>query len=121
MRQRWWLWPAAAFLSADALVLALVAPLGSPWRPILALVFAFVGPGAALVPLVGLHDPAMELVLVVPVSFAVVALVAAALFYPGLWSVDRELAVLLGLCATGLVLQYRRLPRYAGWADDRDH
>jgi hypothetical protein len=92
----------AVILSAAFLVLAVAVPLGSPWRPAAALIFASVGPGASLVPLLGLRDRAMEFVLVIPVSFAVVILVAAALFYPGLWSPDRQLVVLLALCAAGL-------------------
>jgi len=85
------------------LVLAVVVPLGPPWRPAAAVAFACVGPGASLVPLLGLKDRAMEFVLVMPVSFAVVILSAAALFYPGLWSPYRQLAILLAICASGLL------------------
>jgi hypothetical protein len=110
MRRTWWVLPVAAFVAADALVVVLAAQLGAPWRPIAALAFVFVAPGASLVPLLGLPDGAMEAVLVVPVSFAVVTLVAATLFYPGWWSAERELVVLLGVCAAGLTLQHLRLP-----------
>jgi hypothetical protein len=80
---------------------------GSPWRPIAALVFLFIGLGAGLVPLIGLRDTGMELMLVTPVSFAVVTLTSVALFYGRIWSPDRELGVLLGLCLVGFVLQFR--------------
>jgi len=102
----WWLWPAAAAASGELLMLALVIDLGSPGRPIAALVFLSIGPGASMIPLLGLQDIAMELVLVIPLSFALVALSAAALFYAGWWSPDAQLAVVLGLCMLGLVLQY---------------
>jgi hypothetical protein len=110
-----WIWPAAAG-SAELMVLVLAADLGSPWRPIVALVFMAIGPGASLVPLIGLQDLAMELMLVVPLSFALVALSSAALFYAGVWSPTAELAILLGLCVVGLTLQYaasRRVPSRA--------
>ncbi len=91
-----------AALSAILLVLAVVASFGPPWRPAAALIFVSFGPGASLVPLLGLRDTAMELVLIVPVSFAIVILVAAALFYPGLWSPESQLTILLILCGAGL-------------------
>lgn len=100
-----WVWPAAALGSAAALAVAFAAQLGAPWQTVAALVFLAVGPGASLVPLVGLPDRGMELMLVIPVSFAVDALISAALFYPGLWSPGRELAVLLGVCLLGLAGQ----------------
>ena len=113
----WWLWPAAAAASGELLMLALVIDLGSPGRPIAALVFLSIGPGASMIPLLGLQDIAMELVLVIPLSFALVALSSAALFYARLWSPDRELSIMLGLCLVGLALQYlsfRRRPSPAG-------
>jgi hypothetical protein len=94
-----------AVLSVSALVLALAVPLGPPWRLAAALLFVFVSPGASLVPLIGLRDLATELVLVVPVSFALVILVAVVLFYSGLWTPGRQLAVLLALCVGGLTVR----------------
>jgi hypothetical protein len=98
----------AAILSGVMLVVALVMPVGSPWRAAAALVFASVCPGASLVPLIGLRDKAMELVLVLPVSFAVVILISIALFYSELWSPERQLAVLLAICAGGLAARLIR-------------
>jgi hypothetical protein len=98
----------AAILSGVVLVLALALPLGSAWRAAAALVFVSVCPGASLVPLLGLRDKAMELVLVLPVSFALVILVAIALFYSELWSPERQLAVLLAICAGGLAARLSR-------------
>jgi hypothetical protein len=98
----------AAILSGVVLVLAVAMPLGSPWRAAAALVFVSVCPGASLVPLIGLRDKAMELVLVLPVSFAVVMLVSIALFYSELWSPGRQLAILLAICAGALAARLIR-------------
>jgi hypothetical protein len=110
-RIEWWIWPTVAAGPTAVLALVLAADLGSPWRPIAALVFLAVGPGASLVPLIGIPDMAMELTLVIPLSFALVALSSAALFYSRLWSPDLELVVLFGLCLVGLALQCVDSPR----------
>jgi hypothetical protein len=94
-----------AVLSASALVFAVAVPLGPSWRLVAALLFVFVSPGASLVPLIGLRDVATELVLLIPVSFALVILVAVVLFYSGLWTPGRQLAVLLALCFGGLTVR----------------
>jgi len=101
----WWIWPTAAAWPTAVLAVVLAAGLGSPWRPIAALVFLAVSPGASVVSLIGIPDIAMELMLVIPLSFALVALSSAALFYAGLWSADRELMIMFGLCLAGLTLQ----------------
>jgi hypothetical protein len=101
-----WIWPAVTASPTAVLAIVLIADLGQPWRPVAALVFLAVGPGASLVPLVGIPDLAMELTLVIPVSFALVALSSAALFYTGQWSADRELLMMFGLCLVGLALQW---------------
>lgn len=100
-----WAWSAAAAGSAVALGVTFVAQLGAPWQTVAALAFLAIAPGASLVPLVGLPDRGMELMLVIPVSFAVDALTSAALFYPGLWSAGRELVLLLSICLLGIVAQ----------------
>src|SRR6266516_3208831 len=102
----WWIWPTASGGPVVVFALVLAADLGSPWRPAAALLFLTVAPGASLVPLIGLPDMAMELMLVIPLSFALVALSSAVLFYPGLWSPNRELFVMFGLCLVRLALQH---------------
>ena len=114
MRRLGWM-GLAAILSGAVLVLALALPIGSPWRAAAALVFVAVCPGASLVPLLGLSDKAMELVLVLPVSLAVVILTAVALFYSGLWSPERQLAILLAISAGALAA--RLIRRSASWAE----
>jgi hypothetical protein len=101
-----WIWPTVTAALTAVLATVLLVGLGQPWRPVTALVFLAVGPGASLVPLIGIPDFTMELTLVVPVSFALVALSSAALFYTGLWSADRELLMMFALCLVGLVLQW---------------
>ena len=98
----------AAIVSGAVVVLSLAMPLGSPWRAAAALLFVSICPGASLVPLLGLKDRAMELVLVLPVSFAMVILVAIALFYSELWSPERQLAILLAICVGGLAARLIR-------------
>jgi len=114
MRRLGWM-GLAAILSVAVLILGLAMPLGSPLRAAAALVFAFVCPGASLVPLLGLRDKAMQLVLVLPVSFAVVILTAVGLFYSELWSPERQLAILLAICAGGLAA--RLMTRSASWPE----
>ena len=98
----------AVIVSGAVLLLALAMPPGSGWRLAAAVVFASVCPGASLVPLLGLRDKVMEFVLVLPVSFAMVILVATALFYSEVWSAERQLAVLLAICAGGLAARLIR-------------
>jgi uncharacterized membrane protein len=92
----------AVVLPGLGLILAVALPLGPPWRTTAAVLFVLVVPGAAFVPLLGLKDTMMQLVLLVPVSFSVVILVAVALFYSGTWSADRQFVVLLVLCFLAL-------------------
>jgi hypothetical protein len=101
----WWIWPTVTAWPTAVLALVLATDLGSPWRPIATLVFVAIGPGASLVPLIGIPDIAMELMLVIPLSFALVALSSAALFYAHVWSPDRALVIMFGLCLVGLALQ----------------
>jgi hypothetical protein len=116
-RLDWRVWPAVAAGLALVLVAMMVGGVGQPWRPVAALLFLAVGPGAALVPLCGVPDLGMELTLVPSVSFALVSLSSAALFYSGVWSADRELAVMLALCLAGIGLQIieARQRRRAVW------
>jgi uncharacterized membrane protein len=106
-------WPVATVCLALLLALVQIADLGSPWRPMVALVFLTVVPGASLVPLLGIEDFSVQATLVVPLSFAVVALTAAVLFYPSLWSPARELELVTSLSLVGFALQRFELRRRA--------
>jgi hypothetical protein len=98
-------WPAVTMCLALLLAFVVAVDPDSSLRPIVALVFLSVVPGASLVPLIGVRDLAVQATLVVPVSFAVVALTSAALFYPRWWSAPRELAFVTLLSLAGYVLQ----------------
>jgi len=109
----WPVWPAVTVCLALLLALVQVADLGSPWRPVIALMFLTVVPGASLVPLLGIRDFSVQVTLLVPLSFAVVALSSAALFYPRLWSPVRELAFVTLLSLVGFALQRFEVRRRA--------
>jgi hypothetical protein len=107
-------WPAVTLLLALLLAFVVAVDPSSPSRPIVVLVFLSVVPGASLVPLIGVRDLAVQATLVVPVSFAVVALSSAALFYSRWWSPPRELALVMVLSLAGLVPQLLEASRQ--WA-----
>jgi hypothetical protein len=109
----WPVWQAVTVGLALLLALVQVADLDSPWRPIVALTFLTVVPGASLVPLLGIRDFSVQATLLVPLSFAVVALSSAALFYPRLWSPARELALVALLSLVGFALQRFEVRRTA--------
>jgi uncharacterized membrane protein len=109
----WPVWQAVTVCLALLLALVHIAELGSPWRPIVALMFLAVVPGASLVPLLGIRDFSVQATLVVPLSLAVVALSSAALFYPRLWSPVRELVLVTSLSLLGFALQRFEVRRKA--------
>lgn len=98
-------WPAVTMCLAFLLAFVMAVDPDSPLRPIVVLVFLAVVPGASLVPLIGVRDFTVQATLVVPASFAVVALSSAALFYPRWWSPLGELAFVTLLSVAGFVLQ----------------
>jgi len=97
------LWPGIVILSTCAIVVVIATGVGSPWRILFALWFILVSPGASLVRVLGLGEPAAELAVVVPLSLALAVLTSAVLFYGHLWSLEREFGLLLGLCVVGLL------------------
>jgi hypothetical protein len=111
-----WLWPAVVLISEAALGLAAVA--GAPWRAIFALLFVLICPGASLVGVLGLRDRLTELVVIAPLSLALVTFTSGSLFYGHAWSLNTEFGLLLGLCAVGLILsQFGRVVRQRGIDD----
>jgi hypothetical protein len=76
---------------------------GAPWRMLFALWFVLVCPGLSLVGVLGLRDRFVELVVVAPLSLAIVTLTSLALFYGGVWTPNVEFGLLLWLCLAGLV------------------
>jgi hypothetical protein len=79
-----WAWTSA--LSAVAAVALVLAESGSALRPAVVFWFLLVGPGMALVPLLGLENAWTELTLGIATSLALDTLVAGVMVEARLWS-----------------------------------
>ena len=101
-----WLRPSIVLVSVAVLAALITTRTGATWRIVLALWFVLTCPGASLVRALGLRDRFVELVLVVPLSLAVVTLTSLALFYAGVWAPNLEFGLLGGLCLAGLVVSH---------------
>lgn len=103
--------PVAIVAVASLVVLFAVAQVHSPVRAVLVVVFLLVGPGLAYVPLLGLRDPVLELVLAVGLSIALETLLVTGQVYAGLWSPTGSLVLvaLLAACGAGAQLLGREL------------
>jgi hypothetical protein len=66
-------------------------------RAPLVLAFALIGPGAAVVPLLRLHDPLGEFSLALGVSLAADVVVASAMLYAHDWAPEAGLAILVAM------------------------
>ncbi len=106
-----WRRPAIVLISVTVLVIVIATGIGAPWRIILALWFVLTCPGVSLVGVLGLRNRFVELMMVAPLSLAVVTLTSLALFYAGVWAPDLEFGLLSGLCLAGLVFS-RLWPRH---------
>jgi hypothetical protein len=98
-----WLRPGIVLVPGAVLVMMIATGVGGPWRMIFALWFVLICPGISLVGALGLRDRFVEMVVITPLSLAVVALTSIVLFYGGVWSPDLEFGLLLGLCLAGLI------------------
>jgi hypothetical protein len=76
---------------------ATLLPLGDPVRPLLVVSFLLVGPGLALVRLLGLDDLLATAVLAVATSVTAGTLLAQAMVYAGWWSPGLGLGVMLAV------------------------
>lgn len=98
---RYTLPPAAiVVLSAAAAMLVFAVP-ESPLRPYAVLAFALVCPGCALVRLVALPDPLLELAAGVGLSIAIQTLVSTAMLYAHAWSPGVLFAGLVVVAVSG--------------------
>lgn len=70
-------------------------------RAPLVLAFALIGPGAAVVPLLRLHDPLGEFTLALGVSLAADVVVASAMLYAHAWAPEAGLAILVAVTLAG--------------------
>jgi uncharacterized membrane protein len=98
-----WLRPGIVLVSGAILVTMIATGVGGPWRMIFALWFVLTCPGVSLVGALGLRDRFVEMVVVTPLSLAVVTVTSIVLFYGGVWSPGAEVGLLLGLCLAGLI------------------
>jgi hypothetical protein len=74
-------------------------------RAPLVLAFALIGPGAALVPLLGLRDPLGELTLAIGLSLSLDVGVGLAMVYASAWAPAAGLAILIWLTLAGAAAQ----------------
>jgi uncharacterized membrane protein len=91
----------------------LLAP-DSPVRPLVVLPFVLVAPGIALVRLLALRDPVLELTLACAVGIALATLVGSVMAYAGSWLPDLGLAVLMSIMLAAIAgdfLQVRTATR----------
>jgi hypothetical protein len=95
--------PGIVLVSAATLLTMIATGVGPPWRMIFALWFVLVCPGVSLVGVLGLRDRFVEMVVITPLSLAVVTLTSLVLFYGGVWTPGMEFGLLLSLCLAGLV------------------
>ena len=100
-----WLRPAIVVLLA-LLAIASTTGMAVPGvRVVALLLFLVVGPGVALVGLLGIADPWRELALAIGVSLAADLVVVGALAYGGASSSGDALAVLIGIALLGSAAQ----------------
>jgi hypothetical protein len=97
--------------AALATAIASVAHAPVQLRAPLVVAFAVLGPGAGLVPLLGLRDPLGELTLAIGASLALDVAVALALVYSGARAPQAGMPILVAMTLAGAaaqVLQTRR-------------
>lgn len=90
--------------SAAAATLAFAAP-DSSLRPYVVLGFALICPGMALVRLLRIGDPVLELAAAIGLSIAVETLTSTAMLYADLWSPKALLAALVSVAVAGAVVE----------------
>jgi hypothetical protein len=104
-------------LPAGVIALALAAGAATLWvapgpaRTAVVLVFLAIGPGLALVGLLGLDDPLEECLLVVGASLVLDLLVAEALVLGSVWSAEACIQLLVAVAIGGAIAQIRLVPR----------
>jgi hypothetical protein len=98
--------------STAALAGSVAAGGASPVRTLLTVWVLGVCPGLAVIGVIGLRDPWIEVTLVVALSLALDVIVAGALTYTVGWSPDVAMAILLTVSLVGAVIQGRQ-PRTA--------
>ena len=75
-------------------------------RAIVVLPFLLVGPGLAVVELIGLSDVLERVVLAIAVSFALEVIVSLAMLYGGVWSASLGISILTGIAVVAAIVSY---------------
>lgn len=106
-------WPLLIIVLA-ALSLVIVLPdVEFAARAPVVLAFALIGPGMALVRLIRLDEPWVELLLAVVVSLCLAGVVSTATIYAGAWSPQFTLMVLIAVSLGAVLTDLLREPRVA--------
>jgi len=92
--------------------------LGGPVRVIFALTFLGAVPGLAVTRLVGFSDLEARLLVAVPLSLSISAIVSGALVYLGVPSWDLGLSILISLTVAAVIADLARLELGLGRVDD---
>ena len=110
--RRYWL-ALAVVVGGLAAIAASFADAPTQVRVPLVLAFALIGPGAAIVPILELHDPLGEFTLALGVSLAVDVVVACAMLYAHAWAPEAGLAILVAVAVAGAGGQVAASRRHA--------
>jgi hypothetical protein len=98
----------AVLVDAVLAAVLVAADFGIVLRPVTVFVFLVLGPGLAITGFLGLHEPATELAIAVPLSLALDVAVAAGMSVATAWHPDLALIGSMLLAGTALALQLRR-------------
>jgi hypothetical protein len=104
-------WAVVILASVAAVVVVTAIELPAPIRAPIVIWFIAICPGMALVRLLRLDQPAVEVMLAIALSVAIGGLVPAALLYAGRWSPAWTLAILAAITIGGLAADPILVPR----------
>ena len=104
-------WAVVILASVISVVVVTAIELPAPIRAPVVIWFIAICPGMALVRLLRLDQPAVEVMLAIALSVAIGGLVPAALLYAGRWSPPWTLAILIAITIGGLAADPILVPR----------
>jgi len=107
------IWPYLISILAAISAVLVVLDLPIPPRAILVLAFATVCPGMALIRLLRLEEPLMELLLAIVVSLGLAGVVAIATVYAGAWNAQIVLLALVEITLVAVLADALRSDRAA--------
>ncbi|MFN8173587.1 MAG: hypothetical protein U0T02_00810 [Solirubrobacteraceae bacterium] len=100
--------PVIAALAAGAAVALSLADVGGIPRHVVVLAFLLLGPGLAVVGLLGLRDPVAEWTIALALSVVIDGLVAGIGLYAHAWSPERTLVIVAALTVACCAVQLAR-------------